>query len=239
MNPSYETSSRVTGMRRTAESMRPTLPTSSGGNKGHAGQVDKAGSQVGHVEDEAPQAMAHSAPITQTQSVNIVDFVNGGYTSQIPWLNAPADCIVVACSDHRFEDQTRDFLIHGLGFRNPHVLQWPSGVTIASSLAVLVGSLPKAFDVLFQKALKVTHAKTLIVIAHEDCGAYKGDDLVDRVARRFVGKSVKEIQVAHLNEAVRGLRPTLHGITVRGFYGDVIQTADGERVNFKEVSVSA
>ena len=175
--------------------------------------------------------VSHPEPTHLTEE----DLAQHGYTSSIPWVNAKADCLVVSCSDHRFEDQTRDFLIHGMGFQNPHVLQWPSGVTIASGLAVLTGSLPKAFDILFQKALKVTHATTLILVAHEDCGAYKDDDLVNRVARKFTGKTVKEIQTMHLKEAVRSLRPTLRGITVRAFYADVIQEGDIEKVNFKEV----
>lgn len=175
--------------------------------------------------------VSHPEPIHLTKE----ELAQHGYTSSIPWVNAKADCLVVCCSDHRFEDPTRDFLIHGLGFQNPHVLQWPSGVCIASPLAVLTGSLPKAFDLLFQKAIKVTHATTLVLVAHEDCGAYKDDKLVNKIARRFMGKSVREIQIMHLQEAVRGLRPTLRGVSVVGFYADVVE---GDKVHFSEIGFS-
>ncbi|TSC82720.1 MAG: hypothetical protein G01um101420_78 [Parcubacteria group bacterium Gr01-1014_20] len=237
MNPSP--SSSMTELRQAElvhrELVRPTLRSAP---RQEAYIVDLS---VDEHEDPSHPASAHSENETShsepTHPMSGEELVQNGYTSSIPWVNAKADCLVVSCSDHRFEDQTREFLIHGLGFQNPHVLQWPSGVTIASGLAVLTGSLPKAFDLLFQKALRITHATTLILVAHEDCGAYKDDDLVNRVARRFTGKSVREIQIMHLQDAVTALRPTLRGVIVRGFYADVIPGTEGEHVNFKEVSV--
>lgn len=217
----------------TASDLRPTLgstPQQKAGHTSHTGEP--AEKSVSSHEAEHPEAV---------QPISGPELTEHGYTSQIPWVDAKADCIAVTCSDHRFEDQTRDFLIHALGFKHPHVLQWPSGVTIASPLAVLTGSLSKAFDLLFQKAVHVTGTTDLILIAHEDCGAYKygGNKLIDLAARRLTGKPVREIQIMHLQEAVRGLRPTLRGVSVKGFYADVIQGNEGEHVNFKEVPVLA
>ena len=229
-NSSFPGSRRANPVRTTL--VRPTLKP--------ALRQEAHGSTDEHEDPSHPTSVHSEHETSHPEPIHPMsgeDLVQHGYTSPIPWVNAKADCLVVSCSDHRFEDQTREFLIHGLGFQNPHVLQWPSGVTIASGLAVLTGSLPKAFDLLFQKALKVTHATNLILVAHEDCGAYKDGDLVNRIARRFTGKSVREIHIMHIQDAVIALRPTLRGVTVRGFYADVIQGNEGEHVNFKEISV--
>ena len=52
---------------------------------------------------------------------------SAGYTSSIPWTDTEADCVVICCSDSRFEQQNEEF-VNSLGFSQPHFVQVPSGV---------------------------------------------------------------------------------------------------------------
>lgn len=157
----------------------------------------------------------------------------GGFTSSIPWVDDHADCVVVTCSDHRFRAQTEEF-ISTLGFVSPHILSWPSGATIANPLAAMMGFLAKAFDRLFEKAVSAAGTARIILVAHEDCAAYKGESKIVSVAARSLGrKTVREIQIQHLRDAAGRLQHFLRGALVQAFYADV----KGDKVHFNEVDL--
>src|SRR3989344_1486524 len=93
-------------------------------------------------------------PLTDDQ------LLKDGYVSQIPWVDKPADCVVVCCSDHRFEKQNEDF-VRALGFTSPHFVQVPSGIAVFHGLGAAAGFLAKATGLLLDTAQAVTTTKTI------------------------------------------------------------------------------
>ena len=161
------------------------------------------------------------------------------FRSIIPWVSTAADCIVLSCSDHRFEKQIEELITH-LGFKYPHIIQFPSGPAAAIPLISAFGFLAKAIDKLMEKAMELTHVKTIICVAHEDCGGYKAGNikLLDYSVRKLSGKSVQEIQIDHLQKAASRFEKTLHGMEVMAFFAGVTEEQENKQlVVFKEVPI--
>jgi carbonic anhydrase len=158
------------------------------------------------------------------------------FTSKIPWHNAEPDCLVVCCSDHRFEQQTRD-LAHHLNFKNPHVLQMPSGAALTLPLATAINFLSKATDRIIERIVEMKHPKDVIIVGHHDCGAYKVErvSLISTVIKQFTGKTIHDLQCEHLAQAARRLRLGLRGVQVRAFFANVVTEGNESRVRFEEV----
>src|SRR5215813_11500932 len=108
--------------------------------------------------------------------------------SEIPWEDTQPDCMVVCCSDHRFERQTRD-LARLLNFKNPHVLQVPSGAVLSLPLAAAFNFLSKAVDKIIERVVDAKSVREIILVGHEDCGAYKIErmSLVATTLKRLTG----------------------------------------------------
>lgn len=160
-----------------------------------------------------------------------------GFTSSVPWKDEDPDCLVIACSDHRFQIQTLD-LIHRLGFASPHIVQFPSGITLSLPLIAASGFLSRAADKLVERIIEAKDIKDILCIAHEDCGAYTSEKfkLLDFAIRRLSGKPIRDIQIEHLQKAARRLRHFLRGVTVRAFFADVVGGQESQQhVNFKEI----
>jgi len=163
--------------------------------------------------------------------------VEEGYTSTVPWENEAADCVVICCSDHRFEKQNEEF-VKALGFAHPHFMQIPSGVAVFASLVAAANFLHKGMGLLLKKAIDLTEVETVICIGHEDCGGYKAGkyQIVQAVSRRLAGKPVRDIQHDHLRKAGKTISRQFGGnVEVRVFYSDVVQEPDGEHVKFVHV----
>jgi hypothetical protein len=160
-----------------------------------------------------------------------------GFTSGIPWENAPADCLVVCCSDPRFERQTDDFL-GSLGYKQPHKLQVPTGPALLHPLVSALGFLSKAADTIVEKAVQVTGARDVICIAHQHCLAYNagGIKLVNLAFKALAGAGPHETQVEHLRKAGRRLEQTVSGIRVKAFFAEVVENGEGKSfVRFRPV----
>ena len=160
------------------------------------------------------------------------------FVSPTEWADNEPDCLVVSCSDHRFEEQTRE-LAHHLGFTRPHTIQLPSGPALTLTLVASFGFLSKAMDKIVEKAveMKQATAKEIICVAHHDCGGYKMIGKVSLLAfatRRLTGRSIYDLQREHLAKAARQIARATH-MPVRAFFADVVDEADGKRVRFTEV----
>jgi carbonic anhydrase len=159
------------------------------------------------------------------------------FTSTVPWEDTDADCVVICCSDPRFEQQNEE-LVNSLGFSQPHFIQIPAGLAVFTSLVAAASFLHKGMGLLLKKAIERTGAETVIGIGHEDCGGYQAGkhQVVQAVARRLSGKPVREIQLDHLKKAGRTISRQLGDeVDVRVFYADVVKQADGDRVKFSAV----
>ena len=163
--------------------------------------------------------------------------IEQGYTSRIPWADTPADCVVVCCSDPRFEKQNEDF-VRALGFSQPHFMQIPSGVAVFASLVAAAGFLHKGMGLLLKKAIDLTGVDTVICIGHEDCGGYRAGkyDIVQAVSKRLARKPVREIQHDHLRKAGKTISRQLgDAVEIRVFYADLVQRRGADNVNYVHV----
>ena len=160
------------------------------------------------------------------------------FVSDIPWQNDEPDCLVVSCSDHRFERQTRDLAIH-LNFKQPHVLQLPSGAVLSLPLAATINFLSKAVDRIIERVVSMKSVKEIILVAHDDCGAYKADrvPLLNTVIKQYTGKTIPDLQREHLSQTAHRLRIGLRGVRVRAFFADVVSENNEPRVRFTELPV--
>ncbi len=157
--------------------------------------------------------------------------------SEIPWEDTAPDCLIVSCSDHRFERQTRE-LARLLNFKYPHVLQVPSGAVLTLPLAAAFNFLSKAIDKIIERVVDAKSVREIILVAHEDCGAYKVErmSLVASALKRLTGKTVQDLQREHLLQAAHRIRIGIRGVNVRAFYASVVVENEVKRVRFTEVS---
>src|SRR5262245_30490813 len=158
------------------------------------------------------------------------------FSSQIPWEDSEPDCLIVCCSDHRFERQTRDLASH-LNFKKPHVLQFPSGAVLSLPLISSINFLSKAADRLIERVVEMKRVRDIILVAHHDCGAYKAErvPLLNNLIQRYTGKTIHDLQREHLMQAARRLRLGLRGVRVRAFFADVASAENQQLVRFTEV----
>lgn len=187
---------------------------------------------------EVPAQPTGPEPSPEPQGPLTESEIEEGYLSSIPWVDEAADCVVICCSDPRFEKQNEEF-VKALGFSQPHFIQVPSGVAVFASLVAAANFLHKGMGLLLRKAIDLTGVETVICIGHEDCGGYKSGkyEIVQAVSRRLAGKPVREIQHDHLQKAGSTISRQFGGnVEVRVFYGDVVQEQEGERVKFVHVA---
>jgi hypothetical protein len=159
-----------------------------------------------------------------------------GFVSDIPWQDDRPDCLVVCCSDHRFEAQTRDMVRH-LNFSRPHVLQIPSGAALTLPLASAFNFLSKALDKIIERVVEMKQIREVILVGHQDCGAYKTErvPLIDTMVKRLTGKSVLDLQREHLGQAARRIKTGIRDVNVRTFFADVVGDGAERRVRFVEI----
>lgn len=207
--------------------------------------MDEDTDSQSHIETPKPKP-AHTPPTVEKETTQVIEqrisedkLAREGFTSNIPWQDLPADVVVVCCSDQRFEDQNRQFL-SALGFKSPHFIQIPSGLAVFHTLIAAVGFLPKAMELLLDKAVDLTGVKDVICIAHHDCGGYKLGrfQILGKMSKRLTGKDLRDVQIEHLHQATRSIQLRLGSDTnVRAFYSDVIGQEGNQRVKFHEIDV--
>jgi carbonic anhydrase len=163
---------------------------------------------------------------------------SGTFISDQSWQDTQPDCLVVCCSDHRFEPQTRDLVLH-LNFKHPHVLQIPSGAVLSLPLLSSINFLSKAADRMIERIVEMKHVRDILIVAHHDCGAYKAErvPLLNNLVQRYTGKAIQDLQREHLAQAARRLKLGLRGVRVRAFFADVVREGEQSRVRFTEVPV--
>ena len=164
--------------------------------------------------------------------------ITGPFVSEIQWLDDSPDCLIVSCSDHRFERQSRQLAAH-LNFKRPHVVQVPSGAVLSLPLVTAFNFLSKAVDKIIERVVEMKKVSDVILLGHQDCGAYKAErmPLVSDVVRRFAGKSIKDLQQEHLAQAAHRIRIGLRQVQVRCFFAEVVGEKERQSVRFIEIPV--
>ena len=113
----------------------------------------------------------------------------------------------------RFAANTREFVIYRLNkvgeWQNPLKVQAPNR-----------GGISVRFYVKEGKWVELTEVTTVICIGHENCGGYRAGrtSIVQAVSRRFSHKSVRELQLDHLQKSDRTISRQLgRDVSVRFF----------------------
>ena len=69
--------------------------------------------------------------------MNSGDPVAEPFQSPVPWQDSEADCLVIACSDHRFTEHIDAFVRH-LGFQHAHCIRFPGGIVVGMKKGGLI-----------------------------------------------------------------------------------------------------
>lgn len=159
-----------------------------------------------------------------------------GYTVPTPWSGELADVVVVCCSSEKYEKQNQEF-VEALGFRMPHFIQVPGGPSMLYGLAVVKGFLAKAVGMFVAKAVDLLNVTKVILIAHEECGAYKAGKvaLLGELTRRLSSKDTKEVQLEHLRKSARELQAQLgSGVVVQAWYASILHNGH-QQIHYEPV----
>lgn len=197
--------------------------------------------QISHlpppIRPVAPPAIPKPAsPITLTMSVNIA---RDGFTAPTRFHPEPADVLVVCCSSEKFELQNQE-LVAALGYQMPHMIQVPGGPASLYGLAAFKGFLSKAMGMFVDKAIELIGVNKVIIIAHEDCGAYKSGPtmVLGQLTKRLTGQGMKETQLEHLRKAARELQHRLgHGYELKAYYGNIVEVSKERKIHFEPVNI--
>lgn len=190
-----------------------------------------------YTSDRHPASTAPSSPRVVTR-IDPTTILRDGFTASTPWSGELADVVVICCSSEKYELQNQE-LVRALGYTMPHFIQVPGGPASLYGLAAVSGFLTKAMGVFVEKAVDLLEIKEVILIAHQDCGAYKAGrvEVLAQLTRRLVGKGIKEAQTEHLQKAARELQSRLgHGITVHSFYGHITQAGSVKQIRFEPIA---
>jgi len=129
-----------------------------------------------------------------------------------------------------------------LGYTMPHFIQVPGGPASLYGLAAVSGFLTKAMGAFVDKAVDLLGVKELILIAHEDCGAYKAGrvEVLAQLTRRLSGKNMKNVQIEHLQKGARDLQARAgHGIEVLAFYGSILDNGSFKQIRYEPVDFAS
>lgn len=176
-------------------------------------------------------------PAPQVGKADPVTILRDGFTCPTAWSSDRADVVIICCSSEQYELQHQE-LIHALGYRMPHFIQVPGGPAVFSALAAVKGFLGKAMGTYVDKAVELLKVIEVVLIAHEECGAYKPGRVavIAELGRRMSGKSLKDVQIEHLQKAARELRARLGAnINVHSFYGHRAPAGQAQLIRFEPI----
>lgn len=186
-----------------------------------------------------PSRPTASAPIgVKATAVTAESIVRDGFTATTPFHPEPADVLVICCSSEKFELQHQE-LIAALGYNMPHFIQVPGGPASLYGLAAIKGFMAKAMGMFVDKAIELIGVKHVILIAHEECGAYKSgrNMVISELTQRLAGKGTKEAQLEHLRKASREVQSRLgRGITVTTYYGNIVEEGGHRLIHFEPIA---
>lgn len=137
----------------------------------------------------------------------------------------PSKTLVVYCADGRFRPQMHEFLTQHLKLDRPVTITVPGGVAIFMPLVGLAHKLVKGWLDAFSE--EVTR---IVVIAHEDCAAYKErHGILDKLVTRTLGRPIGQVQQDHLKRALGQLRVWYPHASVETYYADIVDGPDGTK----------
>lgn len=154
------------------------------------------------------------------------------FTATAPFDARPSRTLVIYCADGRFRPQMHEFLTQHLKLDRPVTITVPGGVSIFMPLVGLAHKLAKGWLDAFSE-----HITRIVVIAHEDCAAYKAEHgILEKVVTRIAGRPVGDLQREHLSRALAQLRVWYPHASAEVWYADVADGPEGtRRVAFSQI----
>ena len=128
--------------------------------------------------------------------------------------DSPSEAVVVHCSDHRFQQGFREFLVEGLGLGSYALLAIPGGGHFCS-MEQLQPKFAKAGLQSLRFLVKRTGARRIILIGHDDCLFFK-----DQLQFFFTEADLNQRQITNLKRARRIVRESFTRATVEFFFAD-------------------
>ena len=143
----------------------------------------------------------------QGSDPRIIDF-----ESSVPWSKQRPDTLVIHCSDHRYQRQFDELVEKHLGCTEFDRLVVPGG----PHFLMAASALPK-FEWAGRRWLKYLvknhQIRTLILIAHDDCGWYK-----DISVGPFTIPLLRERQLADLRKMPHAISENLPDVAVHLYF---------------------
>jgi hypothetical protein len=128
--------------------------------------------------------------------------------------DSPSQAVVVHCSDHRFQQGFREFLVEGLGLGSYALLAIPGGGHFCS-MEQLQPKFAKAGLQSLRFLVKRTGARRIILIGHDDCLFFK-----DQLQFFFTEADLNQRQITNLKRARRIVQESFTRATVELFFTD-------------------
>lgn len=129
---------------------------------------------------------------------------------QCPWTDTQSDCVVVTCSDHRFSKATEAFL-ESLGHHQPHLIKLPGSVSMTFAQE------SEEISQLIAFAIKHTGTSRVILLGHDQCGAYESVHSEMRLDGEPDREYIRRVQREHLMDYARKLSTEMNVSVVTYF----------------------
>src|ERR1044071_5570623 len=136
------------------------------------------------------------------------------YASSASRATTPNQALAIHCSDHRFQNAIREFLVEGLGLTSYSIIAIPGGGNF-TSLDEIMPKFAKAGYQSLAFMIKRTGARRILLIGHEDCLFFK-----EHLRFYFTEDDLHQKQFASLQRAGRALRERYETITVEVYFAD-------------------
>jgi len=128
--------------------------------------------------------------------------------------DAPCEAVVLHCSDHRFQQGFREFLVEGLRLGLYAMLAIPGGGHFCS-MEQLQPKFASAGLQSLRFLVKRTGAQRIILIGHDDCLFFK-----DQLQFFFTEADLNQRQITNLKRARRVAQESFTRATVELFFAD-------------------
>jgi carbonic anhydrase len=144
-------------------------------------------------------------------------YVGSTYQARAPLVDAPAEALVIACSDRRFRAATDEFLSRHLGLRSWESVAVPGGAYMLS----FAEALPKQLKVgmrMVKAALGERGPGRIVLIGHQDCARYV-EGFSSYLKR--AGFSIEEKQKRDLTSVAKDLAENFSGKRVEAHFARI------------------
>lgn len=150
----------------------------------------------------------------------------------IPSIGSQADAMLLTCLDYRFFTRIDDFMIKkGFQDRYDAFILAGSSLGLNPQVSPMIANWQKTWWNHLELAYNLHKIKGVIIIDHEDCGAYKeflgyNDETEDLQKAHIIPASELQIHSKYLREAYRRIKERYPDLTVElymiGLYQDVV-----------------